>query len=71
MATLRPPFEGHDLKTLKKNIMAGVYKRLPKTFSEQLDSFIRMCLKVRPQDRSSVSELLSSVYLKKRCTLKR
>lgn len=33
--------------------------------------FIRMCLKVRPQDRSSVSELLNSAYLKKKCTIKR
>jgi len=33
MATLKPPFEGHDLRTLKKNIMAGVYKRIPKAYS--------------------------------------
>ena len=33
MSTLKPPFEGHDLRTLKKNIMAGVYKRIPKAYS--------------------------------------
>jgi NIMA (never in mitosis gene a)-related kinase len=33
MTTLKPPFEGHDLRTLKKNIMAGVYKRIPKAYS--------------------------------------
>ncbi len=30
-----------------------------------------MCLKVKPQDRSSVDELLSSVSLRKNYTIKR
>lgn len=54
MAALIPPFEAKDLRTLKKNIIAGVYKRIPKNYSDELEQFIRMCLKVKPQDRSSV-----------------
>lgn len=33
MAALRPPFESKDLKSLKKTIMAGVYKRIPTQYS--------------------------------------
>ena len=70
MATQQPPFVGHDLKALKRNIIAGVYKKLPARFTDDLDKFIRMCLKVDPKDRLSASELLDNDLLKRRNSLK-
>jgi serine/threonine protein kinase len=34
MAALIPPFEAKDLRSLKKNIISGVYKRIPKFYSD-------------------------------------
>ena len=48
MAAFVPPFEAKDLRSLKKNIISGVYKRIPKFYSDELEQFIRMCLKVKP-----------------------
>lgn len=36
MAMLKPPFTSHDLKSLKKTIIAGVYKRIPIQYSNDL-----------------------------------
>lgn len=46
--------------------MAGVYKRIPKQYSDELESFIRLCLKVRPSDRSSAEQLLKCEYILKK-----
>lgn len=70
MASLRPPFVSHDLKSLKRNIISGVYKRIPVQYSNDLENFIRLCLKVDPRDRLSANELLENDLLKKRNNLK-
>jgi NIMA (never in mitosis gene a)-related kinase len=36
MAALKPPFTSHDLKSLKKTIIGGVYKRIPLQYSNNL-----------------------------------
>lgn len=70
MASLRPPFVSHDLKSLKRTIISGVYKRIPAQYSSDLDQFIRFCLKVEPKDRLSANELLECELLKNRNSLK-
>ena len=70
MAALKPPFVSHDLKSLKRNIIAGVYKRIPVQYTNDLENFIRLCLKVDPRDRLSANELLENDLLKKRNNLK-
>lgn len=70
MASLRPPFVSHDLKSLKRTIIAGVYKRVPIQYSNDLENFIRLCLKVDPRDRPSANELLDNELLKRRNSLK-
>jgi len=70
MAVQQPPFIGHDLKALKRNIIAGVYKKLPARFTDDLDKFIRLCLKVDPKDRLSANDLLENELLKRRNSLK-
>lgn len=64
MASLRPPFMTHDLKSLKKAIISGVFKRIPGVYSADLQNFIRLCLKVDPKDRMSASHLLEHNLLK-------
>jgi hypothetical protein len=49
MASLKPPFISHDLKSLKKTIIGGNYKRIPLTYSNDLEDFIRLCLKTDPK----------------------
>ena len=58
MAAHKPPFMSHDLKSLKRTIISGVYKRIPSTYSSDLESFIRLCIKVDPKDRLSANALL-------------
>jgi len=36
MAAQRPPFVSHDLKSLKKTIIGGIYKRIPIQYSNDL-----------------------------------
>jgi NIMA (never in mitosis gene a)-related kinase 1/4/5 len=66
LAALKPPFVSHDLKSLKKTIISGVYKRLPAPYSDDLEAFIRLCLKVDPKDRLSASDLLENELLLRR-----
>lgn len=66
LAALKPPFVSHDLKSLKKTIISGVYKRLPAPYSDDLEAFIRLCLKVDPKDRLSASDLLDNELLLRR-----
>jgi NIMA (never in mitosis gene a)-related kinase len=70
MAALRPPFVSHDLKSLKRSIISGVYKRIPIQYSNDLENFIRLCLRVDPRDRMNASELLENELIKKRHLLK-
>lgn len=66
MAALKPPFVSHDLKSLKKTIISGVYKRIPSQYSDDLENLIRLCLKVDPKERLSASELLENDLLRRR-----
>lgn len=53
LAALRPPFVSNDMKNLKRAIISGVYKRIPSNYSNELEDFIRMCMKVDPTNRPS------------------
>jgi NIMA (never in mitosis gene a)-related kinase 1/4/5 len=66
MAALKPPFVSHDLKSLKKTIISGVYKRIPTHYSDDLEALIRLCLKVDPKDRPAAAELLENDLLRRR-----
>jgi NIMA (never in mitosis gene a)-related kinase len=36
MATLNPPFTSNNLRTLKKSILSGLYKKIPSSYSPEL-----------------------------------
>lgn len=62
LATLRPPFVSADMKGLKRMIISGVYKRIPTHYSDELENFIRLCLKVDSASRPSAEELLKQTH---------
>lgn len=66
MASLRPPFVAQDLRALKKTIIGGVYRRIPSEYSQDLENFIRLCLKVDTKERYSANALLDTDFIKKR-----
>lgn len=37
LATFKPPFTSTDMKSLKRQILSGVYKRIPIPYSEALE----------------------------------
>lgn len=46
MATLKPPFRATDLKGLFRKISAGIYDKIPKIYSTELNNMIALLLKV-------------------------
>lgn len=67
MANQRPPFSGKDLKELKKNILQGMYPRIPERYSEDLELFIKQCLCVNPKHRPTATQLLNDELLHRHC----
>ena len=53
MAAQCPPFLANDLNSLKKKVISGQYDRIPKHYSEDLESFIRLCLTTNIYERMS------------------
>jgi NIMA (never in mitosis gene a)-related kinase len=60
ITTFKPPFIANDMKNLKKMILSGVYRRIPSYYSNELESFIRMCLRVDHCSRPAAEELLKN-----------
>lgn len=48
MAALRPPFTANDLQGLYKKVCAGLFERIPMTYSNDLANVIAWLLKVDP-----------------------
>lgn len=69
LAALRLPFLAKDITELRKKILSGHYERIPSCFSEELESFIRMCLEVNSKDRLNAEELLHTTFIRKRLYL--
>jgi polo-like kinase 1 len=60
----RPPFESSEVKQTYKKIRACTYhfpEHLP--LGEHLKDFVRKCLKVEPQDRMNVDQMLQHEFL--------
>lgn len=50
------------MKNLKRLIISGIYKRIPTHYSDFLEQFIQMCLKVDPLNLPSAEELLKNAH---------
>jgi NIMA (never in mitosis gene a)-related kinase len=44
MVTLKPPFRGEDMQALYKKVIKGIYPRIPKQYSKDLNKMIKAML---------------------------
>ena len=58
MITLKPPFQAEDMQGLFKSVLKGQYKRLPKQYSKDLNTMIRVMLNTTAAKRPSCDELM-------------
>ncbi|CAD8075186.1 unnamed protein product [Paramecium sonneborni] len=65
MATLKPPFRATDLKSLFRKISAGIYEKIPKQYSQELNFMIASLLKVPPQLRPTCEQILNDSTIRK------
>lgn len=60
MASWKPPFRANDMQGLFKKVQRGLFERIPKFYSEDLQNIICECLKVQPSLRPSTQQLLNN-----------
>lgn len=66
MCALRPPFNASDLQGLYKKVCAGVFERIPMCYSNELSTVISSFLKVEPEKRPNVDDVLNNPIVHKR-----
>lgn len=59
MAALRPPFKAQNHFALAHKIQAGIFDRIPTTYSEELWRVIQMMLRHNQDQRASVDDLIA------------
>lgn len=69
MAALKVPFEASTLPDLYKKITQGIISKIPGSYSDDLYSVIKLCLKVDPRQRPTVEELLNNPIVASRIKL--
>jgi len=69
MATFHPPFLANDKVILKKKIIEGKYDNISNHYSEELSSFIKLCLTTNPAERLSAEGLLRHSLIRKQMYL--
>lgn len=66
MASLKPPFRAEDMEGLYKCVTKGKFKKLPSHFSVDLNNFVKLMLRVNPNQRPSAEKLLKLPIITKR-----
>lgn len=64
MAAQSPPFTAKDIASLKRRITENDFQRIPSIYSDELESFIRMCLTKDQWKRPSAKDLLQLSIIK-------
>lgn len=64
MCSLKPPFKGHNLDSLFKNVMKGMFDPLPNCFSKELWLLISSMLKISPLYRPNCETILNHYKVK-------
>lgn len=68
MCALRPPFTATDLQGLYRKVCAGVFERIPLCYSNDLSTVINSLLKVEPEKRPTVDEILGNPIVHRKYT---
>eukprot|EP00051_Salpingoeca_urceolata_P033955 m.503086 g.503086 ORF g.503086 m.503086 type:complete len:438 (+) comp69980_c0_seq1:1-1314(+) len=64
LAALRPPFEAPNQTVLSHKIRAGKFRGIPHSYSSRLDQLIRSMLRVDPEQRPSLDDMLREPKVK-------
>lgn len=59
IAALKPPFRAPDMASLYKKVQKGIFERIPKVYSDELQSVIAELLKVQASFRPSCQQILN------------
>lgn len=65
-AALKPPFRADDMPGLYRKVVKGEFVRIPRSFSQDLQSFLESLLRVDPIQRPSSAEILRLPQLERR-----
>jgi NIMA (never in mitosis gene a)-related kinase len=66
MTTLKLPFDANNLQILVMRILKGKYNPIPNNYSKELAELISRLLKVNPEERPNVTEILNYDIIKER-----
>ena len=66
LCSLKPPFEGKNMKSSFINILKGVYKPINPKYSNDFNLLLSKMLVNDPKKRENIEELLNSEIIKKR-----
>lgn len=66
LAALKHPFQAHNEKALCEKVLRGQYPPLPKNFSSDLSTVIKMLLQLDPNKRPSATEILDHPIVRAR-----
>lgn len=67
VASLNPPFQATDMKSLYRRVTLGDFPPIPSIYSEDLMKLIRMLLRTDPKQRPSCDILLQHPIVKAHC----
>ena len=63
---LKPPFRAEDMQGLYKKVLKGIYPRLPKQYSADLNLMVKTLLTVNPSKRPSCDDVFEMSWVSKR-----
>ncbi|CBH14960.1 protein kinase, putative [Trypanosoma brucei gambiense DAL972] len=69
LTTLTHAFDGNNMKALVQKILKGSYPPIHSSYSTSLSKLISSMLQIDPQRRPSVSEIISSPYIRESLSL--
>ena len=63
--TLKPPFRAMDMEELYNNVIAGIYEKIPRSYSKDLSNIIELLLNTNPDFRPSCDQILGFDFVSK------
>lgn len=66
--TLKTPFDGNNMNELFENVITGQINPIPKLYSRDLVSLLKLLIKINPSERPSCDEILNLEIVKRHFT---
>lgn len=71
ICSLKKPFEGKDYDELSENIRNGSYDKIPDLYSSKLSNLVDKMLKMNPEERPSIDEIVDLKMFKNQSIIMR